>query len=280
MKTIYTYTDYRKFIKDFYEEKKSADSKFSYQRFSEMANIKSKGFLHLVISGKRSLSKSNIYGLSKAMKLSKKESDYFDNLVAFNEARDAEEKKYFLDKISTFKADCDEIAPVHLVRKEQYEFYAHYYHAVIRSLIGIYTFKDDYEWLAKKVYPKITVPQAKKSVALLEKLGFIRKDSNGCYILCDDHIATPPEVVSAAVLMAHKKNGALAIHSLENQPRESRNFSGMTVGVSKKTYERVCEEIVQFRKKVRAIVADDAKPTEVHHFNIQFFPMSNKKVKR
>ena len=239
MKTIYTYTDYRKFIKDFYTDMKSRDNNFSYQAFSERANIKSKGFLHLVIAGKRTLSKSNIYGLVKAMNLDKKEADYFDNLVAFNQAKNPDEKKYFLDKISSFKTGSDDITEFHLVRKEQYAFYAHYYHGVIRSLIGMYKFKDDYEWLAKKVYPKITVPQAKKSVALLKKLGFIRKGSNGYYSLCDDHIATPPEVISAAVMNAHAENGELALQSLKKLPREARNFSGMTMGVSKKTYEKV-----------------------------------------
>ncbi len=42
------------------------------------------------------------------MKLNYKEAEYFENLVAFNQAMDQEEKKYFFDKISSFKTNRDD----------------------------------------------------------------------------------------------------------------------------------------------------------------------------
>ena len=86
MPDICRYTDYRKFLQDYYEEARRKNPGFSYRVFSERAGIKSRGFLCNVLQGRRSLLKSNIFALAQMMRLNKVESDYFENLVAFNDA--------------------------------------------------------------------------------------------------------------------------------------------------------------------------------------------------
>jgi uncharacterized protein (TIGR02147 family) len=182
MLNIAEYTDHRKFLNDFYEEAKARNPNFSYQIFSEKAGIKSKGFLYNVIQGTRDLSKSNVFGLIQAMKLGKKESEYFENLVAFNLAESLNERNHYYERLSSIRIRDQKTAwKAQTIRQEQFEFYSQWYHSVIRSLIDLHGFHGDYDWLAKSVSPRIKPLQAKKSVELLITLGLIKKEKDGSF---------------------------------------------------------------------------------------------------
>ncbi len=100
MPNIFNYQDYRQFLGDFYEEKKSQTPSFSYQNFSQKAGFASKSFVYNVIKGKKTLSRTSVVKLSIAMKLSKTESAFFENLVYFNQATNFAERNFYFDKLN------------------------------------------------------------------------------------------------------------------------------------------------------------------------------------
>jgi uncharacterized protein (TIGR02147 family) len=274
MPNISEYTDYRKFLQDFYEEAKARNPVFSYQLFSIKAGLKSKGFIYNVIHGKRSISRSILFSLSQAMRLNKYEMEFFENLVAFNQAKNPRESTYYFERLSSIRNSGPKAWKPQIVRSEQYEFYSNVHHSIVRSIIGMFGFRGDYQWLAKRVYPRITPGQAKKSVALLERLGFIEKQKDGSYVLTEATIATPDEVLGVAVFNFHRQAGALALKALNELPRDKRNITGVTLGISKETYTAICEELQAFRTRLLQIAETDRNADEVYHLNLQFFPMS------
>ena len=274
MPNICEYTDYRKFISDYYTEAKAKNPGYSYQVFAIKAGLKSKGFLHNVVQGKRSLSRSNVIAFSQAMKLNRHETDYFENLVAFNQASNLQARSHFFEKLSSIKTTGKNAWKPQLVRNDQYDFYSKLRHSVIRVLIDEHRFKDDYAWLARMVKPRITPKQARQSVALLAKLGFIRKRKDGTWELTDKTIVTPPEVSSLAVLNLHKETGELALKALTDLPRDRRNMSGLTLGISQDTYKTICEEIQAFRDRLLQLAEADEKASAVYRLNFQLFPVS------
>lgn len=280
MPNICEYTDYRTFLNDYYEDKKSKNRYFSYQIFSEKAGINSKGFIYNVIQGKRNLSKSHIFKLSQAIKLNRYEADYFENLVAVNQAKNLKEQNYFYEKLSSIKSNGKTAWKPQIIRKDQYEFYSQLYHSVIRSLIELYSFKDDYGWLAKNVYPRIKPLQAKKSVELLERLRLIRKQKDGKYKVTNKSISTPKEVASLAVMNFHEEAGKLALNALNKVTKDKRDFSGMTLGISQKLYNEICEDILNLRQKILQKTESDIKADAVYQLNFQFFPVSNTEIER
>lgn len=280
MPDISSYTDYRSFLSDYYEEMKSRNKNFSYQFFAQKAGIKSKGFLYNVIKGKRNLSKSNIFGFIQAMKLSKEAANYFECLVSFNQAQDDRERNYFYEKLISIKSAGKNDCNPQIVRKDQYEFYSKMYHSAIRSLIDMYdVYENDYDWLAKNIYPPITAQQAKKSVQLLEKLGFIEKKPGKPYSLTNRSIATPKEVQDVVFLNYHREAGRIALDAMVETPKNKRFISGVTLGISPKTYETICEEISAFRRKIVNIVENDTHSNRVYQLNLQLFPLSNTEIK-
>jgi uncharacterized protein (TIGR02147 family) len=273
MPNIAEYTDHRKFLKDYYEETKAKNPNFSYQVFSEKAGMKSKGFLHNVICGSRDLSKSNVFGLARAMKLNRKESEYFENLVAFNLAESLDEKKHYYERLFAAGNQTTSLQ-ARTVCRDQYEFYSQWYHSVVRSLIDLRGFHGDYEQLARSVFPRIRPLQAKKSVELLVKLGLVKKGKDGSFSVVDKCIATPREVLNLAIANFHREMGSRALEALNALPLEKRNFSAMTLGISEAAYKEICEDIYALRRKILEKTESDTDAHAVYQLNFQFFPVS------
>jgi uncharacterized protein (TIGR02147 family) len=245
MINIFDYTDYRKFLEDYYLERKNRFPAFSYQFLAQKAGFSNKGFVYNLVNGKRSLSKSNLFKMREALGLNRYEAEYFENLVSFNQVNGLKEKNFFFDRLSNLKNRGKAKSEMQVVRKDHYEFYSTWYHSAIRSIIDMYEFRDDYKWLARMVYPAIGVKQAKHSVALLLSLGMIEKRENGVYKVVEKNITTGKDVVGLAVQNFHKECATLSQNAIQNLPRAERNLTGLTMGISRPLYEKICEEILQ-----------------------------------
>lgn len=271
---IFEFTDYRQFLKAYYEAKKAGNPRFSFQVFSDKAGFPNKGFVHNVIHGIKNLSKSSIIKLSNAMELTKMEAVYFENLVNFNQVESHGERNHCFEKLNAVRAINSQGGNAKQVRTDQYEFYSKWHHSAIRSIIDMYGFKGNYRWLAKMIRPRISPWQAHKSVKLLLKLGLIVKRKNGTYAIADKSITTGKEVVCLAVQNFHIDCARLAEKAITDLSREERNISGLTLGMSKEAYQRICEETQEFQKKVMTIADADEEADRVYQFNFHLFPMS------
>ena len=279
MLNVFDYTDYRKFLADYYAEQKEKMPQFSYKYFANKAGFKNKGFVFNIVKGVKNLSKTSIFKISRAMNLNKSKSDYFENLVAFNQAKELDEKNHFYTRMETVKNRGNKKNDLPLIRKDQYDFYSSWYLIAIRSLIDMHEFNDDYKSLAKNVYPAITPKQAKNAVQTLVKLGLIEKKNNGSYKIKDKTITTGKEVSSLAVANFHLETMKLAADALKYISKDKRNITGLTLGISPKTYETICEEIQNFQSKILELAEKDKDADSVYQLNFHLFPLSNIKKK-
>ncbi|MBN1308025.1 MAG: TIGR02147 family protein [Chitinispirillaceae bacterium] len=275
MPDIFTYTDYRKLLADYYTEHKMRNPGFSYQAFASRAGFPNRGFLYNVITGRKSLSTSSTVKLSQAMKLTASEADYFENLVSFNQAKNLHERNYFFDKLDAIKSSKPGSGMVRETRREQHDFYSIWYISAIRSLIDMHPFKEDYDWLARSVYPPIKPREAKKAVMLLQKLGMIKKGRNGTFEVTDKTITAGSDVVQLGFLNFQMQTTELALKAIREMSKEKRNISGLTLGISRKTYEIICAEIAAFQSRLQALAERDDEADNVYQLNFHLFPISN-----
>jgi uncharacterized protein (TIGR02147 family) len=277
MDTVFAYTDYRKFLSDYYNHHKAQNPAFSYQVLSNRAGFSNRGFIYNVITGVKNLSKSSVIKLSQALKLGSGEGDYFENLVSFNQAKNLRERNYFFEKLNTIKSNRQGLSTIYETRKEQYEFYASWYISVVRSIIEMHKFKDDFHRLAKSVYPAIKPKEAKKAVIILEKLGMIKKQKDGFYKVTDKTITTGKEITQLGLQNFHLQTAGLAEKAIQELPKDKRNISGLTLGISKKMYDTMCKEIEDFQAKLLSMAEADNEADNVYQLNFHFFSVSNVK---
>lgn len=270
MNSIFDYTNYQTFLKEYYESEKKKKRFFSYQYLADHCGFKSKTYLFKVIKGEKALTVEGAQKIGNFLKLKKKELAYFEAIVLFTNAKSIEDReKYFeqLQKLSKSSISSK-------LRQNQFDYFNNWYNAVIRELACIRDWNGDYEKLAKMVVPEITVKETKNSVQLLIDCGLIKLDENNKYIRYNRAITTGDDVVSLAVNHFQKENLQLASQAIDRFERKDRDISTLTVSISESGAETIKNEIAQFRKKLIDIVNKEKNVDRVYQINFQAFPLS------
>jgi uncharacterized protein (TIGR02147 family) len=269
MKNIFEYTNYRIFLKEYYEERKSQEG-YTYRDFSRETGMNSSSWLMHLVRGTKNLSSETTARIAKALHFSKHETEYFEMLVNFTQADESEQKNHFFNQMLELKKKLKIIR----ISEEQYQYYTKWYYPVIRSLVSKVDWNDDYALLAKKLLPPITQSEMKKSIVLLEKLGFIEKNNAGKWVQKNDVISTGDEVMSLNIVNYHKQVTRLAENAFDRSKKELRDISSLTLGINKEDVAAIKAKIQLFRKEIMEIARSSQNADRVYQLNFHFFPVS------
>lgn len=269
MKKIFDYLNYRELLNDYYQQKKKSEG-YTYRDFSRQAGMNSSSWLLHLIKGKKNLTRDTCARIAKVLRLKKKEREYFNLIVQFTQASTGDAKDLYYKKILELKKQLKII----MITDEHYKYYTKWYHPVVRSLVSRVNFRDNYALLAKKLLPSIKPNEAQKSVALLEKLGFIKRDELGSWVQTNPVISTDDEVASLHVLNYHKQVSRLAEGALDRAGKDDRDISALTLRINRADFALIKSKIQQFRKEIIAIVRNSTNDDRVYQLNFQFFPVS------
>jgi uncharacterized protein (TIGR02147 family) len=275
MANIFEYTNFRDYLAKCYEEKKQINPKYSYQAFSNKMGFNNKGFLFNVIKGKRNLSiPHHCYKLSKALRHTKAETDYFEWIVAFTQTKNEEERTYILEKMQQDKKG--KHLPVFL-GKDDYEYLSKWHYSAVRALIEMFPIRDaneSYEFVSRKIFPPITVAQAKKSIELLDSLKIIHKGDDGFYHCTGKKIRASKEVSESAKNRFHIELTELAKQSVIYPPSNLHFVKSLTLGISEKTYHELNAETQKFTERLLDIAASDDAADRVYQYQLVLFPLT------
>jgi uncharacterized protein (TIGR02147 family) len=267
---IFEYDNYRVYLKDLYKFYKETKPQFSYRYFSQKAGFRSPNFLQLVIEGKRNLSPESIEKFTNALKLAKKEAEFFRILVHLNQARTVGEKKIYAEQLMQFRP----FRYIHPLRQDQYRYYTDWYNIPIRELTTLPEFSEDPAWVARRLIPSISPQQAQKALDLLLQLGLLKRDETGRLVQTDAFISTGDEVMSTSVANYHRTMIEKGAEALDRFPMPDRDISSVTMALSDKNFREIKALIQRFRKELLAIADQDQDPEGVYQVNFQLFPLA------
>lgn len=276
---IFEFLDYREYLKDYYQKKKADSPSFSLRVFSDKIGFKAKDFISRVMNGEKNLSPQSTAKIVAGLKLGKHEAAFFTALVRFNQATTTEDRNAAFEDMQAAIKVARFTESQHLLGHCQYMVYSQWHHLIVRSLIGMFGFDGDYEALAKQVHPPITVEEARKSVKLLEACELIKKDAKGGYVLTDNAITTGDRTSRLALRGFHQHCLKMGADSIDNDPASERNISGLTLGVSRRSYEKIVERINAFRKEIALIAEEDQDAESVYQMQFVLFPVGGKNKK-
>jgi uncharacterized protein (TIGR02147 family) len=270
---VFHYSDYRLYLKDYYENKKSSNPGFSYRLLSAKAKINSSSYFKLIMDGKRNLSKSSLLKAQVAFDLNGAEAEYFENLVFFNQAKSVDEKNHFFDRLVTVRKK----SQASVIPKDKFDFFSEWYHPVIRELVV-----QDYvqEWVKLKDYkslsfllvPRVTPEQLKCSIDLMLELGFLKK-------VKDRLEQTEPTLQSGVgingiqLINYQIKNLKLATMAFDSFNSSQRMHASTIFGISKETYALFIKKSRVFRQQLQEIAEADKSAKNVYLMNMNFFPV-------
>lgn len=267
---IFEYDNYRRYLADLYTMLKREKRHFSYRYFSKAAGFTSPNFLQLVITGKRNLTSESLEKFIKALKLSKKEAEFFRHLVSLNQAKTVEEKRHFTEQL----LKSSEFRKLHPLKKEQFDYYANWFYVPVRELVGLKEFREDPKWISQTLRPQITPADAEKALAELIKLGLIKRNNEGRLVQSESIVSTGDEVASASVAQFLKLMTLLGAESVDLFPAAARDVSSVTLTLSEKNFQQVKGLVQKFRKELLTIANNDPEPEAVYQINFQLFPLT------
>lgn len=268
---IFDYTDYRKYLRDFYENRKATDRSFTVRYIAENVGFKSASFFCQLMNGRSNMSPGLVNKFSGFLGLNKKEFGFFTTLVSYNQAKNHQQKKKLFEKLISFKQ-----SKIRTIDANLYKFYDKWYYNAIRELLFFYPFSGDFRELSKILNPSISPAEARKSVALLEEWGLIKKEASGRYVRSDNRsITTGMQAHSFYINNFQHAVLDLAKGALDLFPREERSLSTLTMSLSSEGYHKMESEIHLFRRRMLTIAEEDTRENRVYQMSIQLFPMTN-----
>jgi uncharacterized protein (TIGR02147 family) len=269
MKNIYEYTNYREFLKDFFEESKKEDPAFTHRYLAEKLGLSTPNLILLIMQGKRNLTPDVCSKLARFLGLTIREQRYFQAMVGFLNSKRHDEKNDYYSRLIKVRHALN----IKNIVDRHYEYYSKWYNPVIRELVTYPDFKGNYKGLGKRVSPSVSEYEARQSVKLLLNLGMIKKRA-GRYIQTKPLISTGPEVKSVAVVNYHRAMAHLAASSYDRCKKDENNITSVTLSMTEENLFQLVLETNDYRKRLMALARNGSKKTMVYQVNIQIFPVS------
>lgn len=265
----FEYIDYRKLLKDLYEQNKKDHPFFSYRYIAQKVGFSSPGFFANILQGKRNISTEFIFKFAELFKFKKDQTEYFELLVNYDQAKGHTQKKYYFEKILTHKK-----SKIKITDAQDYEFYSKWYYTAIREIVDIFPVRDNYEELARLISPPISTDEAQRAIEFLESGGFIEKTAEGFYKQTERFISTGYEAKALAINNFVWATADLAKQSIDRYSREKRALGTLTFSISEEGRRYIEERMKMFTREILEIVRSDKNQDRVYHLNLHLFPMT------
>lgn len=267
MKPIFQYIDYREYLRDTYLSKKEDTEKFSYQNYSDLLTLGDRSFIQNIISGKRKLPNEKIENVTKGLKLSELESDYFKNLVSWANAKNHAVKDEFWNKIlkhpsftNTLGKDC-----IH-------QLFAHWYILVIKeTILNLNTL--DPQAIQKAIQFPLQLDKISQSITTLLQTGIIFKDGQ---FFKDEpevlRVGGNDPILTELIRNYQKQLIQISCDFIDILPPSSRTVMSSTLSLTAEQRQMVDLKIKSIFKDLEDFTEKGDSEKTVQQLNIQFFP--------
>jgi len=267
MPDLFTYLEYRDYLKDAYEERRKTQPYFSYRFIGNKVGMDS-SYLTRLFQKKIHLGEDLVEGMANAFGLKDESLEYFRNLIAFNKARNEVQARVFHEQLMRLRG-----VGYQVVREDQEEYFSNWIHAALRSLLDYQSFDGDFAALGALLSPPVSADEAKQAVFLLERLGMARRTETG-YAILDNHLHSGENWTAEAIKTFQKSTMELASRSLDTVPTAQRDISTITMNIDAETLGDLKILVREFQENVAKLVENASRSDRVYHLNIQLFPLS------
>jgi uncharacterized protein (TIGR02147 family) len=272
--TVYGYTDYRLYLKDFYAFRKDSHRGYSFRAFSKAAGFTSPNILKLVIDGERNISPDAAQKFIKALGLKGPMAEYFGTLVRMNQAKTDADKEYYFNILQKLTPQ----AKRRDLNAEGLRYVSNWLYPVLREMVALKDFRDDPYWIARRLNGRASITEIAAALQFLLKEGFIEKAA-GRFQPKDHMVLSSDEVRSLAIRNYHRQMLDQAKESLDTLPMEEREFGALTFVLPEAALDELKYKMKLFRRELHTWamqVTEEREGEVVVQVNAQMYPHTRK----
>lgn len=270
MKPVFEYLDYRAYLKDAYEERKSETPFYSYRIMAEAFGLFPSNVFR-ILNGDGHLPARCHSRALEILGLSGRAAEYFLLLVSYSRERSSKAKSEILEKAMTLR-DVER----RTLETQELEYFTHWWTSVVRALLEITDGKALPSELAKSLQPPVPEADVRASLALLTELGLVKKISSGRLLPTQAHLTAGGQAKAEAVRRFQRQILSLASEALDRFSPDERDVSTLTVSLDDVAFREIRELVRECRRQIQKRVDDCRNPDRVLHLAMAFFPAARK----
>lgn len=272
MKSVIEYIDYRKFLKDYYQERKSLEG-FSWRDFAQLTGFSSPVYMKLVCEGRYNLSARAVNRISKAMEFSSIEQNYFSLIAKLATVKKEESRQRIFEEIRDILREYGTAA----LNSSFIKYFDSWKYSVVREVASNLESPTPSK-IADLIDPSISPKEVEGALEFLLSNGLLVKDSQGNYKQTKKVLSMVEGFAQPFVSKRVQQDmSCFAMAAMNSLPFEERCITGLTMGITRKNYLRLVAEINNFKRKISSIVLDEKNNAEyVYRMNLHLFPLTKK----
>ncbi len=263
---VYEFESLASFLRaEIYRRKKDGRG-FSMQSLSERIGI-SPSLLTQVLKGKRKLTPNVAEPMADALQLKGRERRYFILLSRRDSVKSQGEKWEIENEMLKLKGKIGE-SQLSLL---QFRLLSEWYYSVLYVAIGMSDGEFVLDSWANRFGGKVSKAKLEEALNDLVSLELVEKIGTG-YRQRLGPIATGSDHKQAAAFRYHRQMLTMAEKALE-LPSNAREFSGLTISLSKKKLGEVKQRVRSFMSELNEFLSESSDKEGIYQLNLQLFPL-------
>ncbi|MEN9353214.1 MAG: hypothetical protein RL318_539 [Fibrobacterota bacterium] len=275
---VWDYTDYRAWLNAVFQARKEIYPWYSYGVLAQRSGFKARDFLFRVMRGEKRLSADGAVRLAGALDLSPRETEYFLALVEFNQAKKEALRDQAWIRVQEILIQGKRTKIPKRLTTIHREILSEWHHVALRTMIEMKPDPGIEAELGKRLRPAQSAATVRRSLRLLQDAGLLERQADGCWHAVDKSLVALADVGPTALRQFHRNCLQLAGDSLESVPVEERNISGLTLGISERTYRLLCQRLSEIHLEFSRMAELDDQADRVYQLSLLLFPLSQPSV--
>ena len=267
-------TDFRSILKTELAQRMSQNPRYSIRAFARDLQLSAAQVTH-VLNGRRGLSSFTATKIGKSLGWSLKEVEYFCSLVNSAHSRSRLTKISAQEHLKTFSSTEKRVE----LQNDVFRLVSEWHHFAILELLKIKSEIHNQKTLAKRL--NINEIEVDLALRRLQKAGLIHRVGAGWKLEYASVISkdSKDKVSSDAVKKFHTQLMEKAKVALIQQSVDERYYRTILFPVRQKDLKRAQEKILHFHEEFLRTFSNGSEGDEVYSLGVQFFRVTEKKVK-
>ncbi|MCB0367223.1 MAG: TIGR02147 family protein [Bdellovibrionaceae bacterium] len=267
---IHRYHDYREYLRDWVDHKRSTQPQFSLRKMALELKT-SVSLLTMILKGDRNLSKELFEKLCPYLGLSASESSYLGQLKIVSDSDSQKDRVAALKRLQRFHGYQEQNS----TDLEAHKYMAKWYYVAIREMTAMPDFQADPKWIRKRLKKKVSSREIREALAFLFDHGFIERDPKTKKVtIPTKQLDCSEGIYKLSLSQFHSQMFELATDSISTTPRERRWINGHTAAITAKQFEQIREILKEGLEKIEQITDKSESGEEVYHIGLLAFPVT------
>jgi uncharacterized protein (TIGR02147 family) len=240
---------YHDLLREEFDRRRQVNSAYSLRAFARDLGI-SAPRLSQVLSRKQGLSIEAARALSKKLRISESERDWFCDSVGALHARSRSQRSRHEEKFQQYRQLAQAYSELQL---EYFKVISDWYHFAILELTHLSDFKSDPDWIAERL--GISPLEASEAIARMKGLELLGEE-NGRLVDRFRSLQTENDVPSSALKKFHSQLIQKALSAMYEQDVQEREISSSILSIRR-------DRLPEFKQKIRKFMREfNSEPEE------------------